>query len=246
MANSDLVTRAYFLANGLERVNDMRRREDSSCPICFRVSQTPVKTSCGHVYCSECADHWFQSSHTCPDCRQPLFDPETLPPQLPADVEPLDLDFVVDHAKVVDAFHGFGESIDQMEEEGGNLSLNGEEDVYIDNDDQLPIAVGAATCLLASNAGVDNTCRGSWIKVCNISRSFLQKWDGQVVTAEYMHGRITQAMWDGLVWSSETQRMPSYWNENNEDYGSAGSFEKDLEMFVDWMVQCAHVRMGEL
>lgn len=48
------------------------------CPVCFEDVQfnTRHKTSCGHVFHSECIRKWFESSDECPICRtEQLEDP---------------------------------------------------------------------------------------------------------------------------------------------------------------------------
>jgi hypothetical protein len=43
------------------------------CPICFESPHSMMShrkiTKCGHVFCSQCIDTWFQINMTCPMCR---------------------------------------------------------------------------------------------------------------------------------------------------------------------------------
>lgn len=39
------------------------------CTICFSDFTSPVKLSCGHIFCEECIGTWLDKEHTCPMCR---------------------------------------------------------------------------------------------------------------------------------------------------------------------------------
>lgn len=39
------------------------------CTICFGDFDSPVKLSCGHIFCDECIATWLDKEHTCPMCR---------------------------------------------------------------------------------------------------------------------------------------------------------------------------------
>lgn len=73
------------MANGLTPVLANDENVDASCPICYftfsfdtiatsseDVALNPVRTPCGHVFCSDCLVNWLASSHTCPMCRVSL------------------------------------------------------------------------------------------------------------------------------------------------------------------------------
>ena len=44
------------------------------CPICLCVSDEGRRTPCGHYYCCDCIGRWAMANHTCPYCREYLFD----------------------------------------------------------------------------------------------------------------------------------------------------------------------------
>lgn len=51
--------------------------EDRNCPICwepFREGESAIRTSCKHVFGSECLQTWLCDENTCPQCRRPIFD----------------------------------------------------------------------------------------------------------------------------------------------------------------------------
>lgn len=60
------------------------------CPICYEPITGPVKTSCGHIFCLECANTWFSTSPSCPSCRKRMFR-EPTPLERVLQVERLDL-----------------------------------------------------------------------------------------------------------------------------------------------------------
>ena len=45
-----------------------------NCPICSQFMHRPVKTNCGHFFCSACINLWFASNRasSCPICRAPV------------------------------------------------------------------------------------------------------------------------------------------------------------------------------
>lgn len=44
--------------------------EDQTCPICMELFFSPVKTTCGHIFCRHCAQNVNKiSNKTCPLCR---------------------------------------------------------------------------------------------------------------------------------------------------------------------------------
>lgn len=41
-----------------------------NCPICLDEAQNPVQlSSCRHVFCQACAEHWLENNQSCPVCR---------------------------------------------------------------------------------------------------------------------------------------------------------------------------------
>ncbi|VDM98359.1 unnamed protein product [Thelazia callipaeda] len=47
----------------------MKSEESMQCTICFNDLCSPMKLSCGHIFCEECISIWLDSEHTCPMCR---------------------------------------------------------------------------------------------------------------------------------------------------------------------------------
>ncbi|KAF7188252.1 putative RING finger protein [Pseudocercospora fuligena] len=45
-----------------------------TCPICHEDVDSPVTTSCRHTFCLECLKPWMERSHTCPSCRNALYE----------------------------------------------------------------------------------------------------------------------------------------------------------------------------
>ncbi|XP_032899942.1 tripartite motif-containing protein 16 [Amblyraja radiata] len=50
--------------------------EQLTCSICLDLFQSPVTTSCGHNFCKDCLEHFWEMIHihSCPQCRE-TFDP---------------------------------------------------------------------------------------------------------------------------------------------------------------------------
>lgn len=63
-------SRAYIQ----EVVNDIKRGENTECPICLESADDPVLTPCAHRMCRECLlSSWRSLTHgLCPICRQNL------------------------------------------------------------------------------------------------------------------------------------------------------------------------------
>ncbi|GMR47377.1 hypothetical protein PMAYCL1PPCAC_17572, partial [Pristionchus mayeri] len=51
-------------------VDDRICPSDLKCAICHSIYVSPVMLSCGHSFCSKCADGWLRKRHTCPTCRR--------------------------------------------------------------------------------------------------------------------------------------------------------------------------------
>eukprot|EP00927_Polykrikos_kofoidii_P015234 TRINITY_DN16763_c0_g1_i1.p1 TRINITY_DN16763_c0_g1~~TRINITY_DN16763_c0_g1_i1.p1 ORF type:complete len:414 (+),score=49.71 TRINITY_DN16763_c0_g1_i1:51-1292(+) len=58
----------------LARASTSEVKRDSTCPCCLGGFWHPVKTPCGHAFCSECVRTWLDNSanKTCPMCRAEL------------------------------------------------------------------------------------------------------------------------------------------------------------------------------
>ena len=44
--------------------------EELCCNICCGIFQKPVITPCGHAFCKDCLNTWFNHEKTCPFCRK--------------------------------------------------------------------------------------------------------------------------------------------------------------------------------
>ncbi|KAF2212605.1 hypothetical protein CERZMDRAFT_97103 [Cercospora zeae-maydis SCOH1-5] len=44
-----------------------------TCPVCLFPFSSPVETVCRHLFCSVCAQRWFEGHNRCPTCRRRLF-----------------------------------------------------------------------------------------------------------------------------------------------------------------------------
>ncbi|GMS95242.1 hypothetical protein PENTCL1PPCAC_17417, partial [Pristionchus entomophagus] len=54
-----------------DRINQLKPcPSDLKCAICCSIYVSPVMLSCGHSFCSHCADGWLRKKHTCPTCRR--------------------------------------------------------------------------------------------------------------------------------------------------------------------------------
>ena len=49
--------------------------QGEECPVCYDLVAT-VDLNCTHKMCQGCATQWFQRSHTCPICREPVSYPD--------------------------------------------------------------------------------------------------------------------------------------------------------------------------
>lgn len=224
-------SKSTFLSSGLTPTTNTSSRQDGRCPICFNHLQSAVRTPCNHVYCSDCAETWFNSSETCPDCRRPLYQRQEPPPELPDGVESLNHNIVITDSVVREFYFEFGEMID----DGGGFDVPGQENVLVKYGDQLPSAVGAATWLKPNaDEGYDFLCRDDWVNACGVIRRFLQDHQDGTMTANQMHTRLSQSLRNRLV---QNGRWPVYWNNNT---GREKTFEGDIQKLVDFVVMCAH------
>ncbi|KXS99969.1 hypothetical protein AC578_807 [Pseudocercospora eumusae] len=67
-----LLTKDEFLAQ-LEPTSGVAIAPDQDCPVCYEPIVESTLTSCRHVFCFECLKQWLTTSHTCPACRQELY-----------------------------------------------------------------------------------------------------------------------------------------------------------------------------
>ncbi|EME39565.1 hypothetical protein DOTSEDRAFT_38735 [Dothistroma septosporum NZE10] len=78
--------------------------EVTNCNICTGTTDTYFETSCGHLYCIDCAHKWFKISYTCPTCRRHVYDKATVPVKWQSDLAAFDFEqyirFTVDRHKV--------------------------------------------------------------------------------------------------------------------------------------------------
>ena len=44
----------------------------ADCPICLEVFKDPIKTKCGHKFCSTCLEKSLYYDPYCPICKKPL------------------------------------------------------------------------------------------------------------------------------------------------------------------------------
>lgn len=64
--------------------DDLLRRISASteCSVCSEVMIVPVLLACGHSFCYDCCNSWFDTKVTCPTCRHELEHPPILNVQL--------------------------------------------------------------------------------------------------------------------------------------------------------------------
>ncbi|GMT35658.1 hypothetical protein PFISCL1PPCAC_26955, partial [Pristionchus fissidentatus] len=43
--------------------------KEPKCSICYETMRCPIKLTCNHIFCEECAEKWLDEKHTCPMCR---------------------------------------------------------------------------------------------------------------------------------------------------------------------------------
>ena len=67
---SQLKTKQRFLLHLRDETGD--QSGPRTCVICQSLFERGVLTVCGHQYCKECIQHWFQQSKTCPVCKRKL------------------------------------------------------------------------------------------------------------------------------------------------------------------------------
>ena len=48
-----------------------RLQSDLQCAICHDLLYPPVSLHCGHSFCQDCLEWWWNNSQTCPSCRDP-------------------------------------------------------------------------------------------------------------------------------------------------------------------------------
>ncbi|ORY16282.1 SNF2 family N-terminal domain-domain-containing protein [Clohesyomyces aquaticus] len=67
-----LKTKQTYLTN-LRRENQHHQRPSHECIICQDEFEIGVLTVCGHKYCKECINHWWQQNRNCPMCKKKLY-----------------------------------------------------------------------------------------------------------------------------------------------------------------------------
>ncbi|RNA09020.1 E3 ubiquitin-ligase RNF170-like [Brachionus plicatilis] len=67
-------TRESLLNNRNRRMSNSSALPHLNCPICLNVSNLPIETSCGHIFCANCIIQYHRISNSlrinCPMCRQ--------------------------------------------------------------------------------------------------------------------------------------------------------------------------------
>ncbi|KCZ81944.1 hypothetical protein H312_00587 [Anncaliia algerae PRA339] len=60
----------------IKRIKEFFKKDDSSkliwikCPMCLNMSNTPMSTLCGHMYCLSCIYDWCKDHNICPICKK--------------------------------------------------------------------------------------------------------------------------------------------------------------------------------
>lgn len=51
--------------------NGSAKEDSPECGICLEKAAPQVLvTKCGHLFCKDCLEHWFDTRHNCPVCRE--------------------------------------------------------------------------------------------------------------------------------------------------------------------------------